>query len=389
MRIAVVSDLHAFDSTTWKRDGSPSHYDVSSVKPSTHCPVGSLYNLIDAMSMTADILLCPGDFANHACALSLPKAWNAINEVGKKLSADLIVGTVGNHDVDSRHIHNAYDPIESLKLLSPWFPINDRALKNQFWSEHFFVKTTEHMQLVVLNSSAYHATEAEVEHGRITPQTLALLKETLTSRTINILMCHHNPQKHSELLLGENDEIRGGQLLLDLVSQPGRGNWLVVHGHKHHPKITYAAGGAGSAVVFSAGSAASTLYPELQTATNNQFYIIELDDNAIRRNGLVGRFESWDWHQGYGWQRADSGKGLPAKGGFGYRENPVTFAHRIVAAISGKKQGFLKREKLVQKFPEIQYVIPSDLKSLACELETLDAVLELDESGEASEVSLK
>jgi hypothetical protein len=66
------------------------------------------------------------------------------------------------------------------------------------------------MQLVVLNSSAYHATEAEVKHGRITQQTINLLKETLTSRTINILMCHHNPQKHSELLLGENDEIRGG-----------------------------------------------------------------------------------------------------------------------------------------------------------------------------------
>jgi hypothetical protein len=351
--------------------------------------VGSLYNLIDAESITADILLCPGDFANSACALSLPKAWNAINAVGKKLNADLIVGTVGNHDVDSRHLHNSYDPIESLKLLIPRFPIDDRALTNQFWSEHFFVKTTEQMQLVVLNSSAYHATEAEVKHGRITQQTINLLKETLTSRTINILMCHHNPQKHSELLLGENDEIRGGQLLLDLVSKPGRGSWLVVHGHKHHPKITYCAGGAGSAVVFSAGSAASTLYPELQTATNNQFYIIELDDNAIRQNGLVGRFESWDWHQGYGWQIADSGKGLPAKGGFGHRENPIRFAHRIAAAISGKKQNFLNRIKLVQKFPEIQYVIPSDLESLARELETLGAALELDDLGDVREVSLK
>jgi hypothetical protein len=389
MRIAVVSDLHAFDSNTWNRDGSPSHYDVSNAKPPTHCPVGSLFNLIDTMGMTADILLCPGDFANHACALSLPKAWAAINEVGRRLDAGLIVGNVGNHDVDSRHIHNAYDPIESLKLLNPLFPINDRDLRNQFWSEHFFVKATDNLQLVVVNSSAYHATEAEVQHGRITSQTLKLLEGMLDSRTINILMCHHNPQKHSELLLGENDEIKGGQLLLDLISKPGRGDWLVVHGHKHHPKITYAAGGARSAVIFSAGSVASTLYPDLQTATNNQFYIIELNDDHIRSNGLIGRFESWDWHQGYGWREADAGKGLPAKGGFGHRENPVMLAHKIVASISGKRQSFLKREKLRQKFPEIQYVMPSDLKSLAYELEMLNAVLELDDLGEVSEVSLR
>jgi hypothetical protein len=80
---------------------------------------------------------------------------------------------------------------------------------------------------------------------------------------------------------------------------------------------------------------------------------------------------------------------LPAKGGFGHRENPIRFAHRIAAAISGKKQNFLNRIKLVQKFPEIQYVIPSDLESLARELETLGAALELDDLGDVREVSLK
>lgn len=389
MRIAVISDLHAFNSQTWDKDGSPSHYDIVGEGPATQCPIRSLLEHVKSNNLSADLLLCPGDFANHACAASLPIAWEAICTAGELLRARAIVGTVGNHDVDSRHIHNKYDPIQALKSLKPMFPINDRDLKNQFWSEHFFVQCTDEMQLVVVNSSAYHTTEEEIEHGRIAPQTLNLLRDSLQLRPLNVLLCHHNPQKHSELLLGDLDEIRGGQLLLDLVGEPGKGNWLVIHGHKHHPKITFAAGGVSSPIVFSAGSIASKMYPELQAATGNQFYIIEVDKNEVERRGLVGRFESWDWHQGYGWQLADSKMGLPAKGGFGHRENSTSLARRIVASISRKKQKFLRGGKIIQKFPELAYVSPSDLRVLVFEMERLSAVLDISDSGEVREVSLK
>ena len=105
-----------------------------------------------------------------------------------------------------------------------------------------------------------------------------------------------------------------GSLLLELLGSGEFGRWLVVHGHKHHPKLTYASGGAASAVIFSAGSLSVDIQHELQGHSRNQFYLIDLPLNEIAKGRFVGRIEAWDWTNGRGWIPAGPSSGLPSSG---------------------------------------------------------------------------
>jgi hypothetical protein len=160
--------------------------------------------------------------------------------------------------------------------------------------------------------------------------------------------------------------MKQGQLLLDLLGSGEHGRWLVIHGHKHHPKISYAAGGGGSAVVFAAGSLCATLYPELQTVARNQFYLIEIDPDECKKRGLVGTVRAWDWASGIGWIDGNDTSGLPPTFGFGARADPTLLAQQIASAITGSDP--VLWASLMEQLPEIRYVLPQDLARVQKEL---------------------
>lgn len=389
VKLAVLSDLHAYNSASHQDASAPSYLDIASERTPECCPISALLSLIDEEDITADIVLCPGDFGDRACRESLVFAWEKVHEVASKLGAARVIASTGNHDVDSRHVHNEYDPIEELKSLQPMFPIDDEHLAMKYWSYHFHVYSDDAVTIVNLNSSAYHASGLdELEHGRIAMPTLSRLeKELLDHRDtkLKILLCHHNPHKHSEFNLGEHDQIKGGQLLLDFLADVTDQEWLLVHGHKHHPKVTYAAGGASAPVVFSAGSIASTLYPDLKTDTGNQFHLIDVPMSKLQQLGLVGTFRTWDWHVHYGWRAADSSKGLPAHGGFGHRESPARLAARIAKWVA-KREGYSSSDDLLKKFPELKHVVPTDLQRLDRNLQVHGYAIDFEATGRITQV---
>jgi hypothetical protein len=257
-----------------------------------------------------------------------------------------------------------------LKALTPSFPLGDDRSDDRYWARAYVIKDTDSFRLVLLNSSAYHGnTPTEKNHGRIDKQTLDDLKRDLTmrgKREINILLCHHHPHQHSELGLGEDDVMKQGQLLLDLLGSGQHGRWLVIHGHKHHPKISYAAGGGGSAIVFAAGSLCSTLYPELQTVARNQFYLIDIDPDECS-GGLMGRVRAWDWASGIGWIRGKDDSGLPAHCGFGLRSDPSLVAKQIADIVTTSSVPILW-ETLTHSCPHILYALPQDFHRIEAEL---------------------
>ena len=155
--------------------------------------------------------------------------------------------------------------------------------------------------------------------------------------------------------------MNGGQSLLDLLGHDVYGEWLVIHGHKHHPKICYAAGSATSPIVFAAGSLCANLFKNVQASARNQFYILEFDLSDVSQRGLVGRFSAWDWIVETGWQRASASSGLPASGAFGERAKPSMLAQEISSAM---KEPILPWNQLINSCPKLKYVIPTDLRSL-------------------------
>jgi hypothetical protein len=329
--------------------------------------------LIKKEKLVADMLLCPGDLGDKARPAGIDHGWRAVHEISEALGAKVIAGTVGNHDIDSRYKYGDTDPKGFLQSLKPPFPLATEELNDKFWARNFAVITEANFNLVVINSSAFHGGKpGETEHGRISERTLTQLTAALKDlqpRPVNILLCHHHPHKHSEVKLGDYDEMLGGQLLLDLLGSGAYGEWMIVHGHKHHPKIQYAAGSPQtSPIVFSAGSLCAKLYPELGTLVRNQFYIISMPYELFATQGMVGRFDAWDWTTGNGWVRArSSGSGMPGHGGFGHRGNLTTIAAKISNIVGTT---FKEWKEVQASVPEVNYLLPDMFSLLLTRLQT-------------------
>jgi hypothetical protein len=370
LKIAIASDLHAFsDAAVTPR---PSHLYTGDPEDNwRRHPISGLFKLIDqhastSTKLSADLLLCPGDLGDKADPLGIKYAWSAMEKLRAKLNADILIGTTGNHDVDSRFKHHGFDPLDTLKTLDPPYPLPDDTRNNHYWSKHYSVIEDTRYRLVVLNSSAFHVGSAmETANGRISTTTLSQIASFLEQRPpapANILLCHHHPQQHSELDLGDYDWMKEGQQLLDLLGTGQFGHWLIIHGHKHHPKLSYASGSSASPIVLSAGSLSAALYPLLAIQVKNQFYLLSIDLEMCSAYGLAGSGLSWFWSGSDGWLPSGTGAGLPAVFGFGYRGDLVHLALRVSQQVT---QRIAEWESLTQKIQELNFLIPSDLKALS------------------------
>lgn len=386
LRIAVVSDLHAYAP---QGDGpAPSHLDItlSENEPGQH-PIAGLRKLIQDNKLATDLLLCAGDLGDKANIAGIQYAWKAIHQIGGELGSKLIAATSGNHDLDSRYIHS-FDAKGTLLGLTPSYPFQDEHLSNKYWAKNFAICNGDTYRLVVLNSSAYHGMhDGEFEHGRIADSTLNFLTQELSiqdPKPINLLLCHHHPQQHMELKLGDYDVMKNGQILLDLLGSGDFGRWLVIHGHKHHPKIAYSAGSAISPVVFSAGSLCANLYLELQTMARNQFYLISLPYEDIESLGMVGTVKAWDWASGLGWgPAAGITSGLPSSCAFGFRGDPLILAKKIAKFVTNGKAKWSDVECEIQG---VKYLLSQDRASLKKELEIKHQLTITEENGIPREV---
>jgi len=364
LRIAVISDLHAYAESS---EPHPSYLKVLGTSDSAAVdPVRHLEELIDTQGLKADLLLSPGDLGDKASSEGIKYAWKCLHEIGKRLKTHLVAASSGNHDLDSRHLDFSSDPTETLQRLVPSYPLPNDADNNQYWARKFVVKTTENYRLAILNSSAYHGGKPEeIEYGRISNFTIERLKKELGGIShappVNIALCHHHPHQFPEISQEDDtcDVMKNGQKLLNLIGNGQNGDWIVIHGHKHHARIAYAQGGNSSPVVMGAGSFSAALYLEIQSEARNQFYLIELPLN--NQSGLVGTIRAWDWTQ-RGWMPANNRSGLPAVCKFGCRDSVTKLAHRIDQLLGERKTENWK--EMLVSIPEVEFLLPDDLDTL-------------------------
>ncbi len=380
LKIAVLSDLHAYDHLNDNESYPPSYLCTTAPEDQTdHHPIASLIKLIDVEQIQADILMCCGDMGDKARPAGIKYVWDKLHYIKTKIGANILAVTAGNHDVDSRFKYTEYDAKGLLQSLVPQFPLEDEAQNNKYWARNFVILTEPDYRLVILNSSAYHgAKEAEFEHGRIAPRTVEALKAELEQleqdhpRQVNILLCHHHPHKHGDIEDADYSVMDGAPKLLQLLESGEYGNWIVIHGHKHHPRICYAAGGSSAPIIFSAGSFSATLYPDISTQVRNQFYLIEfpLSELPTLGLGLAGTFKAWDWSKGRGWLRASQRSGLPSIGGFGNRGNVDTIASSIATFFDSEADPWITWEEVTTSFPTLRFLLPNNLEIVLKRLET-------------------
>jgi hypothetical protein len=300
--------------------------------------------------------------------------------------------STGNHEVSSRaneahdsagHVELSIDPLDILQkhadypssLLSP---SADRWI---YWGRGYVVVPHGDVNFLLVNSSHYHTTTRanEYERGRIGDVALQCLTEDLrrmvdpSLEKLNVAVLHHHPIAHQDLdvKLGKI-EMDNGALLVEALEKTGV-TWLIIHGHKHHPRLLLAQGGRARPVVFAAGSFGAQLGGALVAKSRNQFYILEADvlsQQAWPR--ASGRVRAWSW-TGLDWEictRVDHG--IPD--GCGYRVPDVDFGSlttKIKALLQSHAAEFIKFDELRQGVPELEHLLPSEWATLRRALDAM------------------
>lgn len=381
LRVLILSDLHFCsmeDQTeSWLVHDKPGDMPIWS----------QLIDLLKANKERIDLILCPGDITTRACSKSLEVAWEHLNALRSELDVPVLAVATGNHDIASRpikpgkpehRIEQYCDLTENLKLLSPPYPLSDSARTDEnyhtdcrikYFGADFVIHETEAYRLIVLNSCSRHRDDSlEFNRGSLGKAAAKWLEKELKTMDfkepskINLLICHHHPIKHTDKY-SQYDEMYDGSILMDLLNRYG--NWIVIHGHKHHARLVYSGAGNKRTPVFSAGTLSAhtdSLGPEFK----NQFYIMNIEMQDKR--GPRGRLEVWNWSPNDFWQKSTRLDDRVFTGvGFGFNGHISDLADQIddhLPILVGKKWTELENE-----IPDLRYLVPSDYEQLIEELE--------------------
>lgn len=364
--VATLSDIHSFA-------GSPTTPPSTVRAPGgAGDPFDRLEKLASEREWAADLLLCGGDICDHADPDGLVYAWKRLDDLAAQLGATLLA-TAGNHDLDSRFLRSDFDPKGALQNLIPPFPVGTIDGRDSYWARNYAIVVKDHTLVVSLNSAAFHGYHneerrfAEFNHGRVSRHTVDQLFKDLSDLDQSnirhhLLLCHHHPQEVGPFADFEATSVmRDAAYLLHKLETSGH-EWLIVHGHRHLPFLTYA---GGSAVVFSCGSFARLVGDLYNGTVGNQFYFIRLGTQSYCTAtdlDIAGTFESWNWVGG-DWVRAPQLRGLPPHGGFGFRGSINSLSSLMKTAVE-RSGGTLTWPDLVKQTPALRHVTPVDLAKL-------------------------
>lgn len=381
LRIAVLTDFHAYAGRPDDKSPSPSWLDIAEVQSDSGRNVfAGLIEQIERDGIDSDIVLCCGDMGDKADRAGQQYVWAEVEKVRVALKAKQTLGAAGNHDVDSRYIYSGYDAKGQLQALKPRFPVDDERGWLEYWAKNFTVVEIGSVRFVLLNSAAYHGAakegkEPEYVHGRVSDLTIDRLLADLKNggeRTANVLVCHHHPYKNDKIAINDYSQMQNGDKLINNLVDADMGPWLVIHGHKHDGRLFYAQGGNSYPTVFAAGSFAAKPYPNQVGQTFNEFYIVEVEIPQVvgEVSSLLGTVETWTWNYGDGWRRPQANQGLGPRAGFGARVDIGQLAKQIATDLRANHSGKPVKWKAVgDEHRHVNHLVPEELTRLIGMLE--------------------
>lgn len=387
IKIALISDIHAFHPTPTRQDVSflPSNPQVSDPNP-----FGALKKLISKERLHVDLLLCAGDICDKSDIRGFQFAWSELHSLKSTLGATELIATCGNHDLNSRHIDSSEDPDPkgALQTITPQFPFESDDLTNQFWSRNFAIFNPQpEIRVVVLNTSAFHGgKDHELEHGRVSKRTIDAIQKKIQSEansTLNILLCHHHvrPLKGLWGKIADGEYMQKGSELLSMLSTTTASPWLVLHGHRHTPNLEHSRDP--DYVVVGASSFSAQSQGKL-----NQFHILDIEVDLSAEQPLKGKIETWSWAQPTGWQYRETyneDDGFPPRCGFGSRYQPRATAEQLVRLL-GSTPNFIAWASVVSQIPDVDYLTPAQLKQVENLLEQSNVKIHRTRDGKLSQI---
>ena len=356
-----MSDMHCRLST----GPTESSLEVGATRiPHMHHPVESLLTLFANRSARADALIVPGDLTNRACREGLSQGWDFALEVSRSLGAAKTIPVLGNHDVDSRRSQPDRDAFYDAKNLRPGFPFKDENSCRMYFSEGFCVEPIgDYTQVIAINTVVDHHDEASAKRGGFDNARVHRLSEFLKKaepRPIRVAVMHHHPILHTGPFSKDVDVIQNGDNLVGALRE--NGCRLVIHGHKHLARLSMNDGVA----VFACGSFSANL-GIYASSMANMFHFAEVEEI----NGHVrGRIETWVFHYGTGWGRANSEhSGFPFATGFGARDHVDKIAETLVQLSTSEPAATrFSSEQVAAAAPDFVFLTPPELAMLKSRL---------------------
>lgn len=373
VRILLFSDLHA---CTPDREGNGiSSFLVNSRKEQYNpSPLEAAANLMVEEGIEIDWVLCAGDMATKAEPEGQLYAWEELQKVKKILGAKVLIGAVGNHDIDSRFDYDDHDPKGAVQDLAD-FPMGNETLNNHFWSKNYAIYEEGNFRLININSAAFHgyapepakSTPPEYKHGRIDKRIIKnILRDIKDNQlSINIILTHHHVIYNKDITYDDYSVMKNGQHFLSEICKTIDGGVIVLHGHEHWPQLIYGPIEGGYApVIFSAASTCTHLVSPMSASVSNQFYCIEIEDEEISDDGWLpcGQVQAWHWVPEDGWQCSPPDMKIPSEIGFGVRDTAKKTANDVVDYLKKQPISWASLAEIRDKNPKFKYLTASDLR---------------------------
>jgi predicted phosphodiesterase len=372
LKIAIFSDFHCHNKAL--NNNLQESYLLTDVDLDTYQdPYKSLEVLVQSNNdIKADLLILPGDFTNKCDLEGLKHGWVISKKIGKLLSVNTIIPNVGNHDVDSRKL-KSQNPFELIQSFSNDFPFEDKELNEFFWKNGYIIIEGDTYRIVNINSVHSHLDDVSATKGLVSQVAINEIEDALKSSNgnkVNIAICHHNPIEHSHYGTGSKDFMHNGDELIAVLDNLNFD--LIIHGHKHDPRIRYAQGGANSPTIFSSGSFSAFKNLLLQGA-NNTFHIItfECNEDQIGR----GVIDTWFFVPTKGWKQNVRNMYFEPKIGFGIVVDIKALSLKIYNWFIEQKENIINWDQFIKVFEEIQFMIPSDISKLKNELKNKNILI--------------
>ncbi len=314
MKIAIISDIHCHNHKGSEPKGGY-YYPSMPEKPVNQNPFAALTKFIRENEIKARYLLSPGDYSHKMDSQGLKSSWDQLKLLSHEIEAEFLVGTIGNHDVDSRGKDK--DPFRTIKNFDRDFPVYKPGSKESFksilLSEGYFAIDSENIQFLVVNSSYDHWDTEESRHGKVELESLNEVQKLIndSSKNYQIVLVHHHPLIHETGIGDTEDVIHGSEEFLKCVSPVD----FIIHGHKHDYRFVQHKIYPKNLNILGAGSF-SCYVTGRRPLTLNSFHIIEFEENDETDCVNHGVIETYTYNPNEGWKHE-----AEFKEGFGYTKS--------------------------------------------------------------------
>jgi len=300
MRIAVISDIHCHKHEPNVPKGGY-YFPLMPDSPAKQNPFAALKKFINANGIVADYILSPGDYSHQIDPDGLKSSWEQLKLLTKEFEANYLLGTIGNHDVESRK--NEKGPFNLIKSFDSDFPVykssSSKTFRNNLLTETYFEFIDNGIHFIIMNSSFDHWDTHEARKGKVDLEKLEEIKQIIENSTskYKLVLIHHHPVVHETGIGDTGDLIHGSEEFLKTVD----GVDFIVHGHKHDFRFSQLQLKPKNQSILGAGSFSCFITGKKPLALNS-FQIIQFNQSPEANCINHGTVETYTYSPNEGWK---------------------------------------------------------------------------------------